>query len=331
MKSVLVTGGAGYIGSHAVKMLLERGYNVVVIDNLSTGHKNAVDKRAKFYIGNISDEDLMKRVCAENDISGVIHFAAFSLVGESMTNPYKYYKNNVGETNQFLKNLVDNNVNYLVFSSTAATYGEPERTPILETDKQNPTNVYGQTKLTMEHMISWYGSAHGLKSVALRYFNVAGAYEDGTIGEDHNPETHLIPLVLKAAIGERENIQVYGDDYPTKDGTCIRDYIHVLDLCDAHILALEYLWAGNDSENFNLGSGEGFTVLEIIEAAKKATSRDIPTVIGGRRSGDPAVLISSSKKAREKLGWNPKFDNIEKMLKDAWNWHRNNPKGYNDR
>lgn len=320
---VLVTGGAGYIGSHAVKVLLNKGYDVVVVDNLATGHKEAVDEKAKLYIGDISDEAFMHEVFTKENINGVIHFAAFSLVGESMTNPYKYYENNVSKTNHLLKSMIEHNVMYLVFSSTAATYGEPEKTPILETDKQEPTNVYGQTKLAMEHMIGWYGKAHGLKSVALRYFNVAGALEDGSIGEAHNPETHLIPIILQVANNKREKINVFGDDYKTKDGTCIRDYIHVLDLCEAHVLALEYLFNGNESENFNLGSGEGFSVLEMIEAARRVTKHPIPAQIAPRRAGDPAVLIASSKKAREKLGWNPTRENIETMIKDAWCWEQN--------
>ena len=319
---VLVTGGAGYIGSHAVKVLLEKGYEVVVVDNLATGHKEAVDEKAKLYIGDISDETFMHQVFTENDIKGVIHFAAFSLVGESMTNPYKYYENNVSKTNHLLKSMIEHNVKNLVFSSTAATYGEPEKTPIEETDPQVPTNVYGQTKLAMEHMIKWYGSAHGLNSVALRYFNVAGAIENGSIGEAHNPETHLIPIILQVANNKREKISVFGNDYPTKDGTCIRDYIHVLDLSDAHVLALEYLLKGNPSDNFNLGSGEGFSVLEMIEAARRVTGHPIPTVIAERRAGDPAVLIASSSKAKKVLGWKPVRENIEVMIRDAWCWEQ---------
>ena len=320
---VLVTGGAGYIGSHAVKVLLNKGYDVVVVDNLATGHVEAVDERAKLYIGDIADEEFMGKVFSENEIIGVIHFAAFSLVGESMTNPYKYYENNVSKTNHLLKSMVENNVMNLVFSSTAATYGEPEKTPIYESDPQVPTNVYGQTKLAMEHMIGWYGKAHGLNSVALRYFNVAGAIQDGSIGEAHNPETHLIPIILQVANGKRPKINVFVDDYPTKDGTCIRDYIHVLDLCDAHVLALEYLINGNESDMFNLGSGEGFSVLEMIEAARRVTSHPIPAQISLRRAGDPAVLIASSKKARKVLGWNPIRENIEVMIRDAWCWEQN--------
>ena len=320
---ILVTGGAGYIGSHAVKVLLNKGYDVIVVDNLATGHVGAVDERAKLYIGDIADEEFMGKVFSENEIVGVIHFAAFSLVGESMTNPYKYYENNVSKTNHLLKAMVEHKVMNLVFSSTAATYGEPEKTPIYESDQQIPTNVYGQTKLAMEHMIKWYGKAHGLNNVALRYFNVAGAIEDGSIGEAHNPETHLIPIILQVANGKRPKISVFGDDYNTKDGTCIRDYIHVLDLCEAHVLALEYLINGNPSDNFNLGSGEGFTVLEMIEAARRVTGHPIPAEIAPRRAGDPAVLIANSDKARKVLGWVPTRENIEVMIRDAWCWEQN--------
>lgn len=320
---VLVTGGAGYIGSHAVKVLLSKGYEVVVVDNLSTGHKESVDKRAKLYIGDIADEKFMHRVLTKNNIKGVIHFAAYSLVGESMSNPYKYYENNVSKTNHLLKALIDHNVLNIVFSSTAATYGEPEKTPIVETDVQLPTNVYGQTKLVMEQMISWFGKIFGLKYVALRYFNVAGAIPTGEIGEAHNPETHLIPIILQAANGKRDKICVYGNDFPTKDGTCIRDYIHILDLCDAHILALEYLLKGNESDCFNLGSGKGFSVLEMIEAARRVTNKPINVEITGRRAGDPAVLIASSSKAREVLGWNPTREDVEIMIRDAWCWEQN--------
>lgn len=321
--SVLVTGGAGYIGSHAVKVLLQKGYDVVVVDNLETGHKEAVDSKAKLYVGDIADDKLMDKVFKENDIIGVIHFAAYSLVGESMTNPHKYYENNVSKTNHMLESMVRNNVKNLVFSSTAATYGEPERVPIIETDKQVPTNVYGQTKLSMEQMIAWYGEIHGLKHVALRYFNVAGAMEDGSIGEAHNPETHLIPIILQVANNKREKLNVFGDDYPTKDGTCIRDYIHVLDLCDAHVLALEYLINGNPSDVFNLGSGEGFSVLEMVNAARKVTTHPIPLQIAERRAGDPAILIASSSKAKQVLKWNPAREDIEAMIKDAWTWELN--------
>lgn len=320
---IMVTGGAGYIGSHATKYLLDHSNEVVVVDNLSTGHFEAVDKRAKFYHEDIANYDEMVKIFKEEKIEGVIHFAAFSLVGESMTNPFKYYENNVAKTNYLLKAMVDSNVKYLVFSSTAATYGEIENMPIYEDTPQNPTNVYGQTKLSMEHMIKDYHNAFGLNYVALRYFNVAGAYPDSTIGEAHNPETHLIPLILDAASGKRDCIKVFGTDYETKDGTCIRDYIHVMDLIDAHALAMKYLMDGGKSDCFNLGSGEGFSVLEMIDAAKQVTKKDFKVIYANRRSGDPATLIASSKKAREILKWNPQYEDINKMIYDAWNFHQN--------
>lgn len=320
---ILVTGGAGYIGSHATYLLIERGFDVVVVDNLSTGHREAVHEKAKFYAGDIGDYKFISNVLKEENIDGVIHFAAFSLVGESMENPYKYYENNVAKTNNLLKAMVDFDVKNIVFSSTAATYGEPKTIPILESDETNPTNVYGETKLSMEKMIKWYNKAYGLKYVCLRYFNVAGAHSSGEIGEAHNPETHLIPIILQVASGRRDKISVYGDDYDTKDGTCIRDYVHVIDLVDAHIKAIEYLFNGSESDVFNLGSGEGFTVYEMIEAARKVTGDEIPLVVAGRRAGDPAKLIASSEKAREILGWKPKFEDITKMIEDAWNWEQN--------
>lgn len=321
--NVLITGGAGYIGSHAVKVFLESGHNVTVIDNLSTGYVDSIDSRAKFYKGDIGNYSFVSNVLKEENIESVIHFAAFSLVGESMTNPYKYFENNVSKTNILLKAIVDNNVKYLVFSSTAATYGEPETNYITEDSPNNPTNVYGETKLSMEKMINWYHKIHGLNYVALRYFNVAGALHDGSIGEAHNPETHLIPIILQVASKRREKLSVFGNDYPTFDGTCIRDYIHVVDLCDAHLKALGYLVSGGVSDKFNLGSGDGFSVLEMINAAKKVTGCDIPYEISERRAGDPARLVASSKKARDILKWCPKYENIEKMIGDAWTWEKN--------
>lgn len=320
---ILVTGGAGYIGSHATYLLIERGFDVVVVDNLSTGHKEAVHEKAKFYQGDIGDYKFISNILKRENIDGVIHFAAFSLVGESMENPYKYYENNVGKTNNLLKAMVDCKVKNIVFSSTAATYGEPKTIPILEEDDTKPTNVYGETKLSMEKMIRWYNKAYGLNYVCLRYFNVAGAHPSGNIGEAHNPETHLIPIILQVASGRREKINVYGNDYDTKDGTCIRDYIHVVDLVDAHIKAIEYLFNGSKSDVFNLGSGEGFTVYEMIEAARSVTGREIRLAVGDRREGDPAKLIASSKKAREVLGWKPEFESISKMIEDAWRWEKN--------
>lgn len=329
--SVLVLGGAGYIGSHAVYKLIDKGYDVVVIDNLQTGHKAAINEKAKFYEGDIRDIDFLRGVFSKEKIHGIMHFAANSLVGESMTNPIKYFNNNVYGTEVLLTAMNEFNIKYIVFSSTAATYGEPKEVPITEESETNPTNPYGESKLMMEKMMKWCDKAYGMKYAALRYFNVAGAKEDGSIGEDHNPETHLIPLVLQVPLGKRDAITIYGEDYDTEDGTCIRDYIHVEDLVDAHILALQYLIKNNTSEVFNLGSNTGFSVKEIIDVARKVTDHPIPAVIGERRAGDPSKLIASSKKAKEKLGWNPSKTNVEKIIQDAWNWHKNNPKGYNDK
>lgn len=319
--SVLVCGGAGYIGSHCVYELIERGESVVVVDNLQTGHKQAVHPEARFYQGDIRDFEFLDKVFKENQIDTVIHFAANSLVGESMQLPLKYYNNNVYGTQILLEAMVANDVKRIVFSSTAAVYGEPECVPILEKDRTKPTNTYGETKLAMEKMMKWADAAYGIKYIALRYFNVAGAHKNGLIGENHNPETHLIPLILQVPLGKREKIMVYGDDYQTKDGTCIRDYIHVIDLIDAHILAMNKLREGYDSDVFNLGNGSGFSVKEMIEAAKKVTGYEIPVEIAGRRSGDPAVLVAASKKARKVLGWTPKFTNIEEVIRSAWNFH----------
>lgn len=328
--SILVLGGAGYIGSHAVYQLIDRGYDVVIVDNLQTGHKDAVHPKAKFYQGDIRNREFLQDVFAKEKIDGVIHFAANSLVGESMVDPLKYYDNNVYGTQILLEAMRDAGVRHIVFSSTAATYGEPEQVPITENLPTVPTNTYGETKLAMEKMMAWCEKAFDLKYVALRYFNVAGARSTGEIGEDHNPETHLIPVVLETALGKREFITVFGEDYPTEDGTCIRDYIHVEDLIDAHILALNYLQNGGESSVFNLGSSQGFSVKEIIDMARKVTGKEIPAKIGDRRAGDPSVLIASSEKAKKVLGWNPTKTNIEQIITDAWNWHNNHPNGYED-
>ncbi|WP_033826951.1 UDP-glucose 4-epimerase GalE [Bacillus andreraoultii] len=328
--SILVLGGAGYIGSHSVYQLIDRGYDVVIVDNLQTGHKDAVHPKAKFYQGDIRNREFLQDVFAQEKIDGVIHFAANSLVGESMVDPLKYYDNNVYGTQILLEAMRDAGVRHIVFSSTAATYGEPEQVPITENLSTVPTNTYGETKLAMEKMMAWCEKAFDLKYVALRYFNVAGARSTGEIGEDHNPETHLIPVVLETALGKREHITVFGEDYPTEDGTCIRDYIHVEDLIDAHILALNYLQNGGESSVFNLGSSQGFSVKEIIEMARKVTGKEIPAKIGDRRAGDPSVLIASSEKAKKVLGWNPTKTNIEQIITDAWNWHSNHPNGYED-
>lgn len=325
---ILVCGGAGYIGSHAVRQLIDKDEEVIIVDNLETGHRDAVHPKAKFYNVDIRNEEELDKVFLENKIDEVIHFAANSLVGESMTNPLKYFNNNVHGTEILLKTMIKHNVKKIVFSSTAATYGEPKNIPILESDETNPTNAYGETKLCMEKMMKWADKAHGVKYISLRYFNVAGAHISGEIGEDHNPETHLIPLILQVPLGKREFISIFGDDYDTHDGTCIRDYIHVTDLADAHILAVQKLREGSDSNIYNLGSGNGFTVKEMIEAARKVTGHEIPAKVCERRAGDPAKLVASSIKAREELGWQPKFENVEAMISSAWNWQKNHPNGF---
>lgn len=326
---ILVLGGAGYIGSHTVYELTDAGEDVVIIDNLETGYKEAVHPKAKFYQGDLRDRAFVDSVLdQETGIDAVIHFAANSLVGESMTNPLKYYDNNLCGTKTMLESMVAHGIDKIVFSSTAATYGEPEKTPILETDRTEPTNTYGDTKLSMEKMFKWVGKAHGLRFVSLRYFNACGAHKSGEIGEAHNPETHLIPLILQVPNGKREAISIFGTDYPTKDGTCVRDYIHVTDLAQAHILAVKYLMEGNESDIFNLGNGIGFTVKEVIETAKEVTQKPIKAVEEGRRAGDPAVLIASSEKAKKVLGWKPEHADLHEIIESAWKWHSTHPEGY---
>ncbi|MGO4540768.1 UDP-glucose 4-epimerase GalE [Paenibacillus sp. 2TAB19] len=328
--AVLVTGGAGYIGSHAVAALQERGEEIVVVDNLQQGHRQAL-LGGKLYEGDLRDAAFLDRVFQENEIDAVIHFAANSLVGESMKDPGKYYHNNVFGTLCLLEKMNEYNVRKIVFSSTAATYGEPESVPIDEFDRTLPTNAYGETKLAMEKMMKWFDVAHNIKFVSLRYFNAAGAHESGKIGEDHSPETHLIPIVLQAALGQRPHISVFGEDYATEDGTCIRDYIHVSDLADAHVLAVDRLRSGADSAVYNLGNGQGFSVKQVIDIARAVTGKEIPAVMEARRAGDPAVLVASSDRARKELGWNPKRNKLEDIIQSAWNWHSANPKGYNDK
>ena len=300
----------------------------LVVDNLETGFRKAVHQDAKFYQGDIRDRAFIDSVFEKEDIDGVIHFAANSQVGESMVNPLKYYNNNLCGTEVLLESMVAHGINKIVFSSTAATYGEPERIPILETDRTVPTNCYGETKLSMEKMFKWTANANDLRFVSLRYFNACGAHPNGKIGEAHNPETHLIPLILQVPNGKREFISIFGNDYETKDGTCVRDYIHVNDLAQAHILAMEYLRKGNDSNIFNLGNGVGFTVKEVVETARKVTGHSIPAKEEPRRAGDPSTLIASSEKAKDILGWKPKFDDLETIITTAWNWHKNHPNGY---
>ena len=330
--ATLVLGGAGYIGSHTVDRLIEKGEKTIVVDSLVTGHRQAVNKDAKFYQGDIADKDFMRQVFKENsDIDAVIHFAAYSLVAESMKKPLKYFDNNTAGMVKLLEVMNEFSIDKIVFSSTAANYGIPEEVPIKETTPQNPINPYGESKLMMEKIMRWADKAYGIKFVPLRYFNVAGAKPDGSIGEDHMPETHLLPIVLQVAMGKRDKLQIFGDDYNTPDGTNIRDYVHPLDLADAHILAVDYLKAGNPSTAFNLGSSTGFSNREILEAARKVTNKEIPAEIAPRRGGDPDVLVASSTKAREVLGWKPQFDDISKIIETAWKWHTLHPEGYQDK
>ena len=327
MKTILVAGGAGYIGSHMVALLVKRGYEVVVADNLRTGHWQAVKGARKMYVGDLRDGAFLHQIFTENKIDGVINFAAFSLVGESVTNPLKYYGNNVEGAVSLLSAMQAHGVDKIVFSSTAAAYGEPEKQPIEEGDRTEPTNPYGATKLAIENMLKWCDYAYNIRYVALRYFNAAGSDTEAGIGEDHNPESHLIPLVMKTALGQRDHIGIFGEDYPTPDGTCVRDYIHVKDLAEAHLLALEYLERGGNSDVFNLGNGAGYSVREIIETARRITGKEIKAVVESRRGGDPSVLIASNKKAAEVLGWKPVLG-LDQIISDAWAWHSGHPNGY---
>ncbi len=326
--AILVCGGAGYIGSHTVRALQEQQIEVVVYDNLYKGHRQAVDVGIPFYQGDLRDKEALRKVFLENTIEGVIDFAADSLVGESVTEPLKYYNNNVYGTLSLLEVMQEFHVKHIVFSSTAATYGEPEIIPISEEDKTEPTNPYGETKLSVEKMLKWADAAYGMKYTVLRYFNAAGAHDSGQIGEDHQPESHLIPIVLQVALGQRESIMMFGDDYDTPDGTCVRDYIHVMDLAQAHILAMQKLQQGGQSGTYNLGSGNGFSVKEIVEMAREVTKHPIPAKIAERRPGDPATLIASSDKARKELGWNPQYEDIRVIISSAWKWHQAHPNGY---
>lgn len=329
--SILVVGGAGYIGSHMIKRLIEQGQEVVVVDNLSTGHRKAVDKKARFYEGDIRNHVFLKGVFDRENIDTVVHFAAFSIVPESMEKPLKYFDNNTAGMVALLEEMRDHDVKRIIFSSTAATYGVPEKSPIEENDRQAPINPYGESKLMMEKIIRWADQAYGIKFVALRYFNVAGAYPDGSIGEDHGPETHLTPIILQVAAGQRDQLKIFGDDYNTPDGTNVRDYVHVLDLVDAHILAINYLKAGNDSDVFNLGSSTGFSVKQMVEAAREVTGEPIPAEIAERRPGDPDSLIAASQKARDVLQWQPQYDDVKEIIQTAWNWKQQHPRGYEDR
>lgn len=317
----LVTGGAGYIGSHLVQSLVKANHTVVVLDDLSSGHKDAV-LGAKLIVGDVGQEELIYALLSENQFEGVFHFAASIEVGESVINPSKYYNNNVSKTLKLLDAMVATGTNNLVFSSTAAIFGEPKYTPIDEKHPTLPINPYGKAKLMVENILDDYDVAYGLKYSALRYFNAAGASPQGNLGERHNPETHLIPLILQAASGRRESISIYGEDYETPDGTCVRDFIHVVDLCDAHIRALQYLRESEVSRSFNLGNGEGFSVREVIEAAKNVTGKAFKVINAPRRTGDPAVLVADSTLAKTELSWSPRYSDLESIITHAWNWEQ---------
>jgi UDP-glucose 4-epimerase len=325
---ILVTGGAGYVGSHAVRLLTGRGHQVWVYDNLSRGHRGAVPA-GRLITGDLADQAHLMRVLQTNGIEAVMHFAALALVGESVSDPALYYGNNVVGSFHLLEAMRKAGVPKLVFSSTTATYGTPEKMPIAETTPQQPINPYGYSKLTVERMLDDYAEAYDLSFAALRYFNAAGAAADGSLGEDHTPESHLIPIVLQVALGQRQSIAIFGDDYPTPDGTCIRDYVHVEDLADAHLLALERLGAGQRLK-LNLGTGKGYSVREVIDACRKVTGHPIPAVHGPRRPGDPPELVADSTLARQTLGWSPKYATIESIVETAWRWHQGHPKGYGD-
>ena len=328
--NVMVAGGAGYIGSHAVKRLVEEGHRVVAVDNLYRGHGQAVDRHATFHEINLADTEALIDVLAEHTIDCVMHFAALAYVGESVTDPLAYYDNNTAGTISLLKAMKATGVNRLVFSSTCATYGEPESTPIVETMRQEPVSPYGWSKWCVERVLRDYAAANrDFSFVALRYFNVAGCAADGSLGEDHDPETHLIPVLLLAALGKREKVTVFGTDYPTPDGTCIRDYIHVDDLCAAHIVAMKALEPG-DMRFYNLGIGRGYSVKEVIESAQRVTDVDFPVEYGPRRPGDPAILFANAEKIRQELGWSARYTEIDPIVSTAWNWFKNHPNGYGD-
>ncbi|MFN7715233.1 MAG: UDP-glucose 4-epimerase GalE [Pseudanabaenaceae cyanobacterium] len=322
-KTILVTGGAGYIGAHGVLALQNAGYQVIILDNLVYGHRDVAEKlNVPLIVGDTNDRPLLDQIFAEHQIAAVMHFAAYAYVGESVTEPDKYYRNNVVGTLTLLEAMIAANVKNFVFSSTCATYGIPHQVPITEEHLQTPINPYGATKLMVERILQDFDVAYGLRFVSFRYFNAAGADPAGLLGEDHNPETHLIPLVLQTALGIRKSITVFGTDYPTPDGTCIRDYIHVTDLADAHVLGIDYLLSGQPSNIFNLGNGNGFSVKEVIETAEKVTGKTINVIYGDRRAGDPPALVGSSTKAREILHWQPQYADLNLIISHAWQWHQ---------
>jgi UDP-glucose 4-epimerase len=325
---VLVTGGAGYIGSVTTRKLIEEGYDVVVFDNLVYGHEQVVPKQAKFIKGDLQDKQTILSAVRNEKIEAVVHFAAFALVGESVKEPLKYFRNNVAGGLNLLESMKECGVDKIIFSSSAAVYGDPGRIPIQEDDHKDPTNPYGETKLIFEKFLKWAGIAYGIRSIALRYFNAAGADTKNGLGEDHDPETHLIPLILKVALGQREKIDIFGTDYGTPDGTCVRDYVHILDLAAAHVMALKHLRSGGASSYYNLGSSKGFSVKEVIDVSRRITGKPIKAVESPRRPGDPPKLVASSEKIRKELGFQFKHSDLETIISDAWKWHSEHPKGY---
>lgn len=325
--SVLIVGGAGYIGSHTTRYFQEKNEEIVVVDNLSSGHLESIDCNF-FYQVDIRDSAKMDQIFLEHRIDSVIHFAANSTISESLKDPIQYYQNNVAGSITLLEIMMRRNVKKIIFSSSAAVYGEPRNTPIYESDKTKPINPYGESKLIIEGLLRWLEQAYGLKYVSLRYFNASGAHPSGAIGEDHKLETHLIPLILQVPLGKRDCFYIYGDDYPTKDGSCIRDFIHVQDLAVAHYKSFEYLKFSNSSEVLNIGNGSGHSVKEVLETAREVTGHPIPTVIKSRRPGDPTILIASAEKAKEVLNWEPKYASLKEIIYDAWQWHRKHPDGY---
>ena len=327
MNNILVVGGGGYIGSHMCKYLSKNGYLPIVLDNLSRGHEKAV-KWGPLIEGSISDRNILKRVFSEHRIDAVMHYAAYSYVGESVTDPSMYYQNNLADTICLLSEMLEAEVKKIVFSSSCAVYGEPEEIPITENHPQNPVNPYGRTKYMVEQVLNDFKYAYGVEFVSLRYFNAAGADPEGELGEDHNPETHLIPLAIQAALGKREEIRIYGNDYPTHDGTCIRDFIHVEDLAESHLLALNRLLNGKGGGTYNLGNGQGYSVREVIDITRRITGKPIRDRVVDRRDGDPAVLVGSSDKAKNELGWNPRVPDLESIVETAWHWHQKHPNGY---
>jgi len=325
--AILVTGGLGYVGSHAVKQLVDRGEQVICLDNLVFGHKEAACG-SEVVVGDIGDQALLRRVFSAHKIDAVMHFAAFAAVGESVENPQKYYLNNISNSLAMLQVMLEFGVEMMIFSSSAATFGEPEIVPITEDHPKNPTNPYGRSKLMLEHILKEYEHAYGLRSISLRYFNASGADPSGLIGEDHTPEHHLIPIILQVALGQRAQVGIFGTDWPTGDGTCVRDYIHVSDLAQAHILGLDALRRGAETTAYNLGSGSGYSVMEVVKMAEKVTGKAINAVPADRRPGDPAVLVASSEKIARELGWKPNYPELETIVRSAWNWHSAHPNGY---